>query len=657
MIEEILEGLNPKQLEAVTHPAGPLLILAGAGSGKTRVLTSRVAYLISNGLDPSSILAITFTNKAAEEMRERLERFLGPAIVRELWVYTFHSTCVRILRREAHHLGYGGKFTVVDRDDQIRLVKECMRELKIDEKRFHPASIVAAIGRAKDELIGPERFRVMASTPFDRTVADVYERYERLLADGNSFDFDDLILKTVNLFRQERAVHEKYSRRFVHILVDEYQDTNHAQYVLTRLLAEVHRNLMVVGDDDQSIYRWRGADIRNILDFEKDFPDAKVIKLERNYRSTQNILDGANCVVSHNKQRKRKRLWTDKGKGERITVYEAQDEWDEAEFVANEVERLMVERRWSLSDFAVLYRTHAQSRVLEEAFIAHNIPYQIVGGLKFYERKEIKDMVSYLKLGANPNDVIALRRVANEPKRGIGAGTLAKVEAFSQEKGIPVMEAVRRAGEIPGLTRRAVNGLLDFHGCIEDIRRKAESADLAELVEFVITRSGYLQHLEREKTIEALTRIENLKELISVARNYEAFDGEEGVLEDFLAQIAIVSEADTYNRGAPAVTLMTLHSAKGLEFNAVFMVGLEEGVFPHQRALGEADELEEERRLCYVGMTRARELLYMVRAWRRMLFGASFVNAPSRFLEELDPDCVRYVGGLNGLVWGLRERD
>lgn len=655
--EEILKELNPQQLEAVIHPGGPLLILAGAGSGKTRVLTCRVAYLVSTGADPSSILAITFTNKAAEEMRDRLEGLLGPSIVKLLWVNTFHSTCVRILRREIHHLGYDRSFTVLDRDDQVNLVRQCMRELNIDEKRFRPASVVTAIGRAKDELIGPERFKQMASTRFDRVVADVYERYEKTLFHGNALDFDDLILKTVELFRQEKAVHERYSERFVHILVDEYQDTNHAQYVLTKLLAQRHRNLLAVGDDDQSIYQWRGADIRNILDFEKDFPDATVIKLEQNYRSTQNILEGANCVVSHNRRRKRKKLWTDKGRGERITIYEAEDEWDEARFVVNQIERLMIEKRWSLSDFAVLYRTHAQSRVLEEAFIARNIPYQIVGGLKFYERKEIKDMISYLRLIVNPNDVISIRRVVNEPKRGVGPGTLARLESYASEKGIPVLEAMRNAADIPGISKRAANGLNEFWRCMEDIRREAETGDLVGLLEFVMRRTGYLELLESEKTIEALTRAENLKELISVARNYEAVGDEEGALEDFLAQIALVSEVDTYNRGAPAVTLMTLHSAKGLEFGAVFMVGFEEGIFPHQRALNEPDELEEERRLCYVGMTRAKELLFMVRAWRRMLFGTSSINAPSRFLEELDPDCVRYVGGLNGIVWGLRERD
>jgi len=637
----ILDGLNPEQRRAVVHEGGPLLILAGAGSGKTRVLVHRVAYVLDRGAPPGSVLAITFTNRAAAEMRERVEALVGVERASELSVGTFHAACVRILRREAHRVGVARDFAIADADDQKAVATRCLKELNLDTTRYSPAAVVAAISSAKDELLGPGEFERRASDPYRRRIAEVYALYQDRLARSGALDFGDLIATTVRLFEEEPAVLEKYAGRFRHILVDEYQDTNHAQYVLVRMLASRHRNLVCVGDDDQSIYRWRGADLRNILDFEKDFPDATVIKLERNYRSTGNILRAANSVVHNNVRRKGKVLWTERLDGEKVMLGCFRDEGDEAMFVAAEIERLMAEERLGPSAFGVLYRTHAQSRAFEEAFVLRGIPYSIIGGLRFYERKEVKDLVAYLRLAANARDFIAFRRIVNVPRRGIGAVTAGRIEAFAGERGLDVYEALGAAGEIPGVgpkTRARVDG---FAALMEELRSAAPGAGPRGLMELVLERTSYLRMLEDQGAEQATERAENIEELLSVAAGYPP--DEEG-LEAFLTDIALMSEADAYDEGTEAVSLMTLHSAKGLEFPVVFMAGMEEGVFPHQRSLEDREELEEERRLCYVGMTRAEDRLYLTRASRRMLFGTVVPREPSRFLAELPADVTSGAG-------------
>lgn len=651
-LEQLLAGLNPEQREAVLSTEGPLLILAGAGSGKTRVLTHRIAWLLQQGVSPFQILAITFTNKAAGEMKERVGQLVGPA-ARDIWVSTFHAACVRILRRDLEKTGFSSRFVIMDTADQQAIIKECLRELNMSEKQFHPGAVLGAISNAKNELVGPDAYASRARDWFAQQVAAVYRLYQQKLAAQHGLDFDDLIMKTVELFRSQPDVLSYYQQKFRYIMVDEYQDTNHAQYQLVRLLAGGHRNLCVVGDDDQSIYGWRGADIRNILDFEKDYPDAKVIKLEQNYRSTQNILTAANSVVQRNYGRKDKRLWTDRGAGERIFVYEADSAEGEAWHIANEIERLQATEGKNLRDFAVLYRTHALSRVIEDIFMRRQIPYVIVGGLRFYERKEIKDALAYLRLVHNPYDVISFRRVVNTPKRGLGPVAVERVEAFAAMHGLSVIAAAARAEEA-GLGAAQARKMRQFADLIMSVAETAPEQPVEETLKQLLEASGYRRELLAENTPEAQARIENLDELLSVAAEFdqssagltEADLATVGLTPDdiglggFLSGAALMTDADETDSGRDAVVLMTLHSAKGLEFPVVFLIGMEEGVFPHMRALTDEDQLMEERRLCYVGMTRAQEKLYLTRAVARMVHGQTMYNRPSRFWEEIDPDCL-----------------
>jgi DNA helicase-2/ATP-dependent DNA helicase PcrA len=643
----LLSDLNPSQREAVAATEGPVLVVAGAGSGKTRVLTYRIAHLIRDlGVPAESILAITFTNKAADEMRSRVARLVGRA-TRSMWVSTFHSACVRILRREAHRLGYRSGFSIYDEDDSLRLVTLCVKDLDLDSKRFPPKAIKAAISMAKNELIDYESFASTGHGFYHEQVADVYRLYQQRLLEASAMDFDDLLMITVELFGAFPDVLAQYQQRFRYILVDEYQDTNRAQYILVRRLSEEHRNLCVVGDGDQSIYRWRGADIRNINDFEKDFPDARVIVLDQNYRSTETILDAANAVIANNPRRTPKRLWSDRGRGVPIVRFEGEDEHDEAGFVADEIERLL-DQGYNYADVAVFYRTNAQSRVVEDVMVRRGVPYRVIGSVKFYERKEIKDALAYLRALVNPDDAVAIKRVINEPKRGIGDTSVAHLDRFSQDQRIGFGEALHRAREINQLTSRAQRQIAEFAGLLDLIAMKADTGGIPAAVDAVLHDTGYLAALESERTIEALGRIENLRELGSVATEFEqsnegaVINGEEwdslpnlARLELFLETVSLQSEVDELEEGAGAVTLMTLHNAKGLEYPAVFLVGMEDGVFPHMRTLGDPEELEEERRLAYVGITRAQDRLYLTSAWSRMLFGGTNYNPPSRFLKEI----------------------
>ena len=635
-----LEGLNPAQCDAVLHTEGPLLILAGAGSGKTRALAHRVAYLVEEkGVDPGSILAITFTNKAAREMRERVEGLIGPR-AEGAWIMTFHAACGRILRRDIHHLGYGRNFVIYDAADQLNLVRLCLKELNLAESRYAPPAVLAAISRAKNELVDVEGFAARARDLYDRTIARVYRLYQQALQEANALDFDDMIMLAVRLFREFPGVLEHYQEHFRYLMIDEYQDTNHAQYIFSNLLASRHRNLCVVGDESQSIYGWRGADLRNILDFEKDYPEARVIKLEQNYRSTRTILEAANHLVRYNQQRKDKHLWTRNEAGPPLFYYEAGDEHGEALFVAWEILRLRQEEGWDWPAFAILYRVNAQSRLFEEVFIRHGIPYHIVGGLKFYERKEIKDLIAYLRLLHNPHDRVSLERVINVPRRGIGPATLGKASAFARELGVGLYQALGRAGEIPGLGRGVAKKLMQFVELVDSLSQLQDRVTLVELVGEVARRSGYLAMLEAEGTVEALSRLENVHEFLSAARDFE--EGNPGAgLEGFLEAISLVADVDTLAPESEAVVLMTLHSAKGLEFPVVFMVGLEEGLFPLARALESASELEEERRLCYVGITRAEKRLYFTRARWRNWHGEGTPRYPSRFLREVPPELLQ----------------
>jgi DNA helicase-2/ATP-dependent DNA helicase PcrA len=630
--ETLLEGLNEPQREAVVHGEGPLLILAGAGSGKTAVLTRRIAYLVHTGAAKAGeILAITFTNKAAQEMRERVEVLVGRR-TRAMWVMTFHSACTRILRAEGEKLGYTRGFTIYDEADSLRLIKQCMDELDIDPKRFTPRSIKRQISDAKNQLIDAAGYRVKVGSFFEQTAADVYELYEQRAHSMNAMDFDDLLFRCVDLFQLYSEVLARYQHQFRWVLVDEYQDTNRAQYVWLQHLAGEHRNLCVVGDDDQSIYRFRGADVRNILDFEDDFPDTQVVKLEQNYRSTQTILSAANAVVSNNRARKSKSLWTDLGQGDPVHVRELEDEHAEARFVVNEVERI-VDEGGSRDEVAVFYRTNAQSRVLEDMLTRYKLPYQVIGGTKFYERAEIKDAMAYLTLLVNPQDVVAFERVVNSPRRGIGNTTQARIVGHANTIGEPVWDVAARPEEVPGLGSAAVKAVDRFMSVMERLRERAETASVGDLLRETLDETGYLEALQAERTIEAQGRIENLEELVGVAREYDA-SAEEPSLEEFLQQIALFSDQDSLRDDEGIVTLMTLHNAKGLEFPVVFIIGCEEGVFPHSRAV-ESGDLEEERRLCYVGITRAKQQLYVSFARSRSLFGGRDWNLPSRFLDEI----------------------
>jgi DNA helicase-2/ATP-dependent DNA helicase PcrA len=632
--QSYLADLNPAQREAVLTTEGPLLVVAGAGSGKTRVLTHRVAHLLAaNGVRPNEILAITFTNKAAGEMRERVERTVGP-VARAIWLMTFHAACGRILRREAERLGYRSNFTIYDQADQVRLVKACLEELERDPKRFVPRGIHAQISNAKNQLVGPDEYGSRVASFYDQTVADAYALYQRRLFGSNAVDFDDLLMLTVDVLQRFPEAREKWAKAFRYVLVDEYQDTNHAQYVLLKLLAQDHGNLMAVGDPDQSIFSWRGADITNILDFERDFPGTKVIALEQNYRSTNAILTAANELIVHNRERKEKRLWSDLGEGEPVRVVETEDEHAEARFVAAEIARC-IEEGYSSREIAVVYRTNAQSRVLEDVLVRQGIAYQVIGGPRFYERAEIKDAIAYLQVIDNPYDQVSLLRIANRPRRGIGDTSLTRLQTYAAGLDISLWEATGRAEEA-GLGGAAVRAVGGFRSVMESVMATATDATVADVVGAVLERSGYLEALEAERTIEARGRIENLEELVGVAREYDAA-AQEPSLSGFLQEISLYSDQDAL-RDDPEddgqVTLMTLHTAKGLEFRAVFMIGMEEGIFPHSRSL-EENTLEEERRLCYVGMTRAQERLTMTHAMRRNLYGRYDANLPSRFLDEL----------------------
>ncbi len=639
---ELLEGLNDAQRRAVLATEGPTLIVAGAGSGKTRVLTYRIAHLIRDrGVHPASILAITFTNKAAREMQERLRGLVG-GVVKAMWVSTFHSACVRILRRSGGALGYKSTFTIYDESDAERLMTVVCRELDYDPKRLSARSMRHAVSSAKDELLTPGKYADRAMTWFEKKVAQAYELYQRRLEEANAVDFDDLIMQTVRLFAGHEDVLAEYQERFRYVLVDEFQDTNVAQYELLKLLTAKHRNLSVVGDGDQSIYAFRGATVRNILDFEADYPDATVILLEQNYRSTQTILSAANSVIANNLERKPKSLWTSLGQGHPVIRYQADNEHDEAAFVAEEVERLR-KQGYRYGQMVVFYRTNAQSRVLEEVLIKAGLPYKVVGGVKFYDRREVKDLLAYIKAVVNPQDEVSLRRVLNVPRRGIGDTSERAIERFKDEEDIPFAEVLRRAGEIPALGARQARGVADFVAVLDELREGVqEGRSPSVLVEDAWNLSGLMRELEADNSIEGQGRVENVRELQSVAEEYELREPEGG-LAGFLESIALVSDADEVEAASQGVTLMTLHTAKGLEYPVVFIVGLEENVFPHVRSIGEPRDLEEERRLAYVGITRARERLYLTNAWSRTLFGSTSYNQPSRFLKEVPEELVTVV--------------
>jgi DNA helicase-2/ATP-dependent DNA helicase PcrA len=631
--EALLEGLNEPQREAVLHEEGPLLILAGAGSGKTRVLTHRIAHLVGTGqAQASEILAITFTNKAAQEMRERVQLLVGNQS-RRMWVMTFHSACARMLRSDAERLGYTRGFTIYDQADSLRLVKQCIDELDVDPKRFAPRGIQRQISDAKNQLLDAEAYRLKVGSFFEQTAADVYELYEQRIHSMNAMDFDDLLFRCVNLFELFEEVRDRYRQSFQHVLVDEYQDTNRAQYEWLRLLCEEHRNLSVVGDDDQSIYAFRGADIRNILDFEHDYPDAHVVKLEQNYRSTQTILSAANAVISNNRARKAKALWSDLGEGDPVHVRELEDEHAEARFVVSEIERL-VDEGASRDEVAIFYRANAQSRVVEDMLVRYGVGYQVIGGTRFYERAEIKDALAYLTLLVNPHDTVAFQRVVNSPRRGIGNTSQARIVGHANTLGESVFDVAAAPEQIPGLAAAAVKAVGRFMSVMERLRERAEgNAPVGDLMQETLDETGYFEALQAERTIEAQGRLENLEELVGVAREFDAA-AEEPTVEEFLQQVALFSEQDALEDDDGTVTLMTMHNAKGLEFPVVFVIGCEDGVFPHSRAI-ESGDLEEERRLCYVGMTRAKRELYMTHARTRLLYGGRDWNLPSRFIEEI----------------------
>ena len=639
--------LNPAQAEAVAHRGSPLLIIAGAGSGKTRVLTQRIAHLIESGAArPDEILAITFTNKAAREMAERVAAAVGPR-GRGMWVSTFHSACVRILRRDAKQLGMSTSFSIYDSADSQRLMSLVARDLDLDPRRHTPRSLAAQVSNLKNDLVDEDAFASRAETPQERMLAEVYAEYQRRLRRANAFDFDDLIGATVALLQLHPEVAEHYHRRFRHVLIDEYQDTNHAQYVLVRELVGrgddgiAPAELCVVGDADQSIYAFRGATIRNIEEFERDFPDARTVVLEQNYRSTQTILDAANRVISRNPRRQDKRLWTDAGAGERIALYVADDEHDEARFVAEEIDRLVDSAGARFSDMAVFYRTNAQSRSLEEIFVRMGLPYLVVGGVRFYERREVRDALAYLRAIANPDDDVSVRRILNVPKRGIGDRAEAMVEAFAQRERIPFGQALERCEEVPGLAARSLAQVRAFADLMSSLRTLVEAgAGPATVLQAVLEQSGYLAALQASDDPQDETRVENLAELESVAAEFERDDPEGGLI-GFLERTALVADADDIPADdSGMVTLMTLHTAKGLEFPNVFLTGMEDGVFPHLRSLGDVRELEEERRLAYVGITRARERLFLTRSLSRSAWGSPSYNPASRFLEDIPDDLV-----------------
>jgi DNA helicase II / ATP-dependent DNA helicase PcrA len=655
-VERLLADLNEPQREAVRAGDGPLLVLAGAGSGKTRVLTHRVAYLLATDrARPGEILAITFTNKAAKEMRDRVEALVGRS-ARAMWVTTFHSACARMLRADAERLGYSRGFTIYDESDSLRMLKRCLRELQVDPRRYPPRSIRSQISGAKNRLIDAEAYAQAQGSIFEEVVAEAYALYEKRMVEANAMDFDDLLVRTVNALELFPEVRERWQRTFRHVLVDEYQDTNHAQYRLLQLLASEHGNLMVVGDEDQSIYGFRHADIRNILDFEGDFPEAEVVKLEQNYRSTQTILSAANAVVERNRQRRPKRLWTEIAGGDPVQLSELADEHEEARWVAGEIERLGEEEGVRREDVAIFYRTNAMSRVLEDTLVRFELPYQVIGGTKFYERAEIKDAVAYLSLLVNPSDQVSFGRVVNSPRRGIGNTSQGRLASHANTTGLPIWEVAERADEVPGLSGAAIKAISRFHETMEGLRERAEQGDsVSGLLEATLRETGYLEALAAERTVEAEGRVENLEELVGVAAEFDAnreFEGESETppLEEFLQQISLYTEQDGLRPDDESlVTLMTLHNAKGLEYDTVFVIGCEDGAFPHMKALEEGGE-EEERRLCYVGITRARWRLYMTWTRERRLFGRAERNLPSRFIDELPAELTERHSSAAGAV-------
>jgi DNA helicase II / ATP-dependent DNA helicase PcrA len=632
-----LEGLNPDQLDAVVHRGGPLLVVAGAGSGKTRVLTHRIAHLIDEGVRPTAILAITFTNKAADEMRHRVAALVGP-MAKAMWVCTFHSACVRILRAHGDALGYPRAFSIYDQADAQRLTGYVIRDLGLDSKRFPPRSVHGQISLWKNELITPVGAAEQATEIFARKHAEVYADYQARLVKAGAMDFDDLLMKTVELLRTHGDVLAHYQQRFQHILIDEYQDTNMAQNQIALMLAAEHRNITIVGDGDQSVYGWRGADLRNFTDFEKAFDDVTTIVLDQNYRSTQVILDAANAVIAHNPERKDKQLWSEKGRGDRIVRYHAEDEGDEATWVARTMQRLHDDATFQWREVAVFYRTNAQSRVLEESLIRFGIPYKVVGGTRFYDRREIKDAMAYLKAVVNPADEVSIKRVLNVPKRGVGDSSVGKLDTFAAAVGIPFAEAMRRADEA-GVSGPALRGIAAFVRLLDDLAPMTDGSP-GDLLQNALEFSGYLEELEADGSVEANGRIDNLGELVGNAREFTRID-------EFLEQVSLVADTDEIDDDNNVV-LMTLHSAKGLEFPCVFLVGMEEGIFPHNRALTEPLEMEEERRLAYVGITRAQQRLHLASAWSRQLFGSTSYNPPSRFLDEIPDDLVESVGNSTG---------
>lgn len=638
-----MQGLNKEQLDAVQTVNGPMLILAGAGSGKTKVLTCRIAHLLNQGVYPYRILAITFTNKAAAEMRERVDKMAGP-MAKDVWLFTFHAFCARVLRRDIDKLGtYGTNFAIYDTTDTKNLIKHILKEMNLDEKRFQPASICSHISNAKNALLTPEEYAKQAGEFFEQQVAKIYFAYQQKLQTNNALDFDDLLLLTLKLFKENAEVREKYQNKFDYLMVDEYQDTNHAQYLLTKILAAKHRNICVVGDADQSIYGWRGADIQNILDFEKDYPDAKLVKLEQNYRSTQVILDAANAVIENNTGRKPKNLWTDNGTGSEIVYYHAVDERDEARFVLEKVQELQQKENAKLGDMAILYRTNTQSRVFEEMLVKSGVPYTMVGGTKFYERKEIKDILAYLRLVFNPHDSLSLLRIINVPRRGIGDATLGKLQAYAAGTEQSLFDVISNAGSVPGLSSRFASKLDELSEVLFELMGEAAEASVKQLIDDVMHKTGYLEELELSKNAQDQSRIDNLQEFLSVAEDFaekSARNGEEASLENFLSDVALVADIDDAEMGEDSITLMTLHSAKGLEFPTVFLVGMEEGIFPHARTLLDENEIEEERRICYVGITRAEKHLFLSNARMRMIYGRTLSYPPSRFLQEVPRNLI-----------------
>lgn len=647
LTKNLLNGMNKEQEEAVKTTEGPLLIMAGAGSGKTRVLTHRIAYLvIEKQVYPSKILAITFTNKAAREMRERIDGLLGNGTGERMWVSTFHSMCVRILRRNIDRIGFNKNFSILDTSDQLTVIKNALKELNIDSKRFDPRSMLNAISSAKNECIDVKTYQqqVNEANPYERTVAQVYENYQKRLQKNQSLDFDDLIMQTIRLFEEVPDVLEYYQNRFQYIHVDEYQDTNHSQYRLVKMLAKKFENICVVGDSDQSIYRWRGADIQNILSFEKDYPKAKVIMLEQNYRSTSRILQAANDVIKNNASRYPKELRTDNEAGDKISVYRSYDEKQEAQYVVKTIQELMESEHRQLDDFAILYRTNAQSRVMEEMLVKSNMGYTIVGGTKFYDRKEIKDLLAYLRLIANNDDDLSLARIINEPKRSIGATSFERMAQYAIDQDRSIFDALKEV-DFMGLSARATNAAVAFHTMISNFTQMQEYMSVTELVEEVLDKTGYRTMLKNEKTIEAESRLENIDEFLTVTKAFEEQNDDKSLVA-FLTDLALIADIDTLDKedeSKGSIVLMTMHSAKGLEFPVVFIIGMEENIFPHSRSLQDEEEMEEERRLCYVGITRAEQRLYLTCAQSRTIFGRSSFNRPSRFLQEIGTEILEEV--------------